>query len=147
MRKALIAVIVVLGANACSSEPTGVAERSIVAGVMLDGRFYILADQFDPAAAPLGPRYATVLRLVDCSSGYWLNENTHVDDHCILHDGDSNILAAGTPIYRVAGVQPGERLAVQEHGSWHLLKSLAGSECSGTSSVQPGTLSPPGCGE
>lgn len=146
MRKALLAITVVLGASACSSEPTGVADGSIVPGVVLDGRFYGLADEFVPAAAPLGPQFATVLRRIDCSSGYWLNENTHVDDHCPLNDGDSNFLDAGTPIYRLEGVLPSERLAVHEHGSWHVLKASFGSVCSGTSPAQPGTLSPPGCG-
>jgi hypothetical protein len=147
MRKALIAIIVLLGASSCSSEPTGVADAAQVAGVQLEGLFYFPAGELDPATVPLGARYATVLRHVDCSDGIWVSGNTHIEDYCPLKDGDSNFLAAGTPIYRIEGVLPSERLAVLDHRSWIFLKASSGTACGGTSPAQPGTLSPPGCGE
>jgi hypothetical protein len=84
---------------------------ALIAVVIVDDVAYMQAAFLEPATRPVGEAYAHVLRFVDCSQGVWRGR-THISDYCPLENGDSNFLPEGTILYRIAGVDPAEGLAV-----------------------------------
>ena len=111
-RSGFAVVALVLGLAGCDgSDPSG-PEALQIAVVVLDGVAWSEAGVLDITARPVGEAHTVVQRHVDCSGGVWLDPNTHGSDACVLGDGDSNYLPAGTVLYRIEGEDPAQVLAV-----------------------------------
>jgi hypothetical protein len=103
LRIMIVALLVALGAGACSSG--GDAQIDWVDFVRVKGREYVHVGgtRPEPPAAALGPVVARVRRA--------LAGRVH-DPAYRTHDGDAGFLAVGTPIRRLAGFAPRFRVGV-----------------------------------
>ena len=109
-----------LSATACL-EPTATnADGSCVASVRVHGTLYRFLGTVEPVPADFAPEtpYAVVTAYRECVDVIVYAANQPTDEGG-LQDGESNYLAAGTPLYAVPGVDPQRRLVVRgEDGSW-----------------------------
>lgn len=94
-----------------------------IAVVYLDGRYFVAmgtaesATDFSPGAL-----YATVTRYRECQDTVTIDESGAVEESIEpLEDGESNFLPEGTPLHRVDGYPPTERLAADTEYGWELV--------------------------
>lgn len=127
MRKTtkVMGTITTLGMGAviagCSSPVS--SEAVLAMAVVVDEVFYAASADLNPQTETVGEKYTEVSRYVDCREGVWINTNTYVSDHCPLQNGESNYLPTGTPIHRIAGVDPVTALTVFYGDVWQVLRS------------------------
>jgi hypothetical protein len=121
--RAVLVVAVGAGAIACDSLTGPHESGSCIAVVLLEGRYYVSmgttegATDFTP-----GTLYATVSRYRECQDNFAVDENGTIDNPPVpLGDGESNFLPVGTPLHRVDGYPPTERLAADTEYGWQLV--------------------------
>lgn len=120
---AVLGLAVVAGAVACDSLTGPHESASCIAVVFLEDRYYVSMGTAGGAAGfTPGALYATVSRYRECQDNFAVDENGNVDNPPVpLGDGESNFLPAGTPLHRVGGYPPTERLAADTEYGWRLL--------------------------
>ncbi len=80
MRPVLSVVLLSLAALGCS-DPTETSAL-LIPVVRVGDTYFTIAEDPAPSTSTDGALIGSVLRLVDCSEGVWLDDVTHVSDSC-----------------------------------------------------------------
>lgn len=115
----VLSFLLLLSLGACCCGPLDSVSAPHDA-VRMDGLYYLLYrdDPLDPqdGTQVLGPEQARVLRRVEGCAGVVVRAQDGIHDPCGLQDGDSNLLAAQTPLHSVSGFASGQALGTTHEG-------------------------------